>query len=254
MRPMALAAVSLLALPTGALAAKSNQQAQAVLNLPLLPVQIARDHVTLTQALGAFGVYVQGGYTLFGIELRAKDGKEPLVSLNLTPGSRLGDALRQIMAQMPGYEYEVVSQHMINIFPLGARKDQEDVLNIAVPQFDVTGADAVQILTSPMDFIPELAAWLWSRNPGESPKPTGYGGEVMRSTNPPVTLHLKNTTVRQILNAVSEATEQFPPDHQPLGWSYLYQPDQVLKTGGKHLWMFLFTAPKNWKPVTPKSS
>lgn len=214
------------------------------LNLSLFPAPITRNNLALSQALGTIGAYVQGGYVLFGVELRTKDGNEPLVSVNLLPGSHFGDGLDQILAQIPGYEYKLVSKHMINIYPIGAETDSKDLLNMPVPRFDAISMDPTQILTSPTEYIPELEARLHPRTPAQ---PYGYGGLTVRSNVPPVTLHLKNTTVRGILNAASEAMEEFPAQYQPVGWAYLLQPDPSLPAGGKHSWMFIFSAPKNWK-------
>lgn len=214
------------------------------LDLSLFPAPIMRNNLALSQALGTIGAYVQGGYVLFGVELHTKDGNEPLVSVNLPPGRHLRDGLRQIMVQIPGYEYKLVSEHMINIYPSGGERDSKDLLNTLVPQFDAISVDPIQILISPSEYIPELEARL---HPRTSAQPYGYGGVRTRSNLPAVTLHLKNTTVREILNAASEAMEEFPPQYQPVGWAYLFQPDPSLPAGGKHLWMFIFSAPKNWK-------
>ena len=71
------------------------------------------------------------------------------MNLNLPPDSHFEDGLRQIMTQIPGYEYELVSEHMINIYPIGAKRDSKDLLNTPVPQFDAISVDPTQILTSP---------------------------------------------------------------------------------------------------------
>jgi len=175
------------------------------------------------------------------------------VNLNLPPDSHFEDGLRQIMTQIPGYEYELVSEHMINIYPIGAKRDSKDLLNTPVPQFDAISVDPTQILTSPSEYIPELAARLRPTASAREPQPSGYGGVVARSNVPPVTLRLKNTTVRQILNAASEAMEEFPPQYEPVGWAYLLQPNPSLPAGGKHSWMFVFSAPKNWKAFQRRS-
>jgi hypothetical protein len=225
---------------------------QTVLSLPLFPADIVRNHISLTQALGVVGASVQGGFILFGLELHSKDGQEPTVSVDLPPESRFEDGLRQIMGQIPGYKYEVISEHMINIYPRGANKNPEDLLNTPVPQFDAVNVDPGGILTSPSDFIPELAVRLRPKT-SAGPQPSGFGGSVFRSNGPSITLHMKDTTVRQILNAASEVMEQFPPNHQPVGWTYLFQPDPASPGGGKHSWAFLFSAPRNWKQDAARS-
>jgi hypothetical protein len=230
-----------------------NHDEQTVLSLSLFPADIVRNHVPLTQALGVVGAYVQDGYVLFGLELHSKDGQEPIVSVDLPPESRFEDGLRQIMGQIPGYEYEVISGHMINIYPVGAKTDSRDLLNTPVPKFDLVDVDPARVLTSPADFIPELAVRLRPKT-AAGPQPSGAGGSVLRGAGiPTVTLHLKDTTVRQILNVASEDMEQFPPDRQPVGWTYLFQPDLASPSGGKHSWAFLFSAPRNWKQDAAKS-
>lgn len=165
------------------------------LDLSLFPARITRNNLALSQALGTIGADVQGGYVLFGVELHTKDGNEPLVSVNLPPGSHLGDGLRQIMVQIPGYEYKLVSEHMINIYPSGAERDFKDLLNTPVPQFDAISVDPIQILTSPSEYIPELAA---RPQPRMSAQPYGYGGVRTRSNVPAVTLHLRRQALLDV--------------------------------------------------------
>src|SRR2546429_78776 len=88
-----------------------NHYEQTVLSLPLFPAPISRTNTTLTQALGVVGASVQDGYVLFGLDLHSKDGQEPIVSVNLPADSHFEDGLRQIMSQIRGYEYEVISEH-----------------------------------------------------------------------------------------------------------------------------------------------
>jgi hypothetical protein len=164
------------------------------------------------------------------------------LSLGLPPEGRFGDGFRQIMGQIPQYEYEVASEHMINIYPIGAKNSSTR----PYLKFDAVDVDLGGILTGPADFIPELAVRLRRKTSG-GPQPSGTGGSALRDDVPAITLHMKNTTVRQILNAASEATEGFPPNHQPIGWTYLFQPEPASPSGGKHSWAFLFSAPRNWK-------
>jgi len=256
MKTTALGLVCMLTLAISALAQNpEGRSEQTVLSLRLFPAPITSTHIALTQALGLVGVYVQDGYILFGLELRSKDGQEPIVSVDLPSDSHLEDGLRQIMNQIPGYQYEVVSPHMINIYPVGAKKDSADLLNTPVPKFDAVNVDPTQVLTGPAGFIPELAVRLKPET-SAGPQPSGTVGDTFEAVNAPkVTLHLTNTTVRQILNAASEAMEQFPPDRQPIGWTYMFQPDPASPVaGGKHSWAFLFSAPNNWKKQAAKSA
>ncbi|HEV8383908.1 MAG TPA: hypothetical protein VGQ11_03475, partial [Candidatus Acidoferrales bacterium] len=196
----------------------------ALFQLPLFPVHIAQKNISLSKALEEIGVRVRNGYVLFGIEVHREDGKEPSVNLDLPPGSTLGDALQQVFRQLPNYSYELVSPHLINIYPAGTKTDPQDPLNIRVQRFEITNKQASDVLAAPHLFIAELQQRLTPPRAG-APQPSGSVGPRMRSTGPPVSLRLRGRTVRQILNAITEATEQFPPQYTPVGWVYSFQRD-----------------------------
>lgn len=223
-----------------------------VLNLPIFPAQLSQRDVPLTKTLGYVGSYVRRGYVLFGVELRLKNGQEPVVNVNLEPGSTLGDALRQIFDQLPGYRFEVLSAHMINIYPEDARWNPDDVLNLLVPRFDAVDVQPTDILVRPGDFIPELKARLAPKT-SRGPQPSGSIGPGISGSGPTITLHMNNATVREILNAVSEAMEQFPQNYEPVGWLYAFRPDPASPIGGAHTWRFLWSAPRDWKEEAEKA-
>ncbi len=214
------------------------------LSLPIFPVPIVREKVPLTKALSEIGARVTDGYALFGIEVRVKDGQEPVVNLHVEPPSTLQDALRQVFSQLPDYGFRVVSDHIVNVYPLAAKEDPNDVLNVRVTQLDIVDEQPSAVLTRPQDFIPELKDRLI---PKALRWPLTTSPEMLVDRGPTVSIHLKNATVRQILNAVSEATEQFPATSSPLGWAYSFQLDPQLPAGGKHLWSFHWSAPRHWK-------
>jgi hypothetical protein len=234
-------------LPVLLLALALSVQAAAgeadLLGLPLFPVPLVRQNVPLTQALSDVGAYVRNGYVLFGVELRLKDGKEPTVNVNLKPGSTLGDGVRQVLQQAPGYTFEIVSEHLINIYPVGANQDPGDLLNLRVPRFDAVNAQPGDILTHPEMFIPELEARLVRRRPGE---PSGVCGTFLPGVGP-ATLHLRGVTVRQILNAATKATEKFPAERPPLGWACTFKADPTLPAGGVYTWDVHWSVPHDWK-------
>lgn len=224
----------------------------ALFQLPLFPVHIAERNISLSKALEHVGVHVRSGYVLFGIEVQLEDEKKPLVSLDLPPGSKLGDALQQILRQLPNYQFEVVSPHLINIYPAGAKTDPQDPLNIRVDRFEITDEQASDVLAAPQLFIAQLQQRLTPPRVG-APQPSGSAGPRMRSSGPTVTVRLRNVTVREILNAITEATEQFPPQYAPVGWVYSFKRDPALPSGGKHSWAFLFSVPHNWKEEAEKA-
>lgn len=216
-----------------------------LLNLPLFPVPVSFTKIPITKALAEVGIRLRNGYVLFGIEVYLENGSEPMVDVKLKPPASLGEALRQIFRQIPEYKFEVISDHLINVYPSLAKQDPFNVLNTRVQRFEVVDEQADGILYSPGDFIPELNERLIpKRGP---PQPSGYSGPGLRSIGPGVTLHLENVTVRQVLNAVSEATTEFPANYSPLGWVYLFEPDPTSPVGGKHSWTVHWSAPSTWK-------
>lgn len=216
-------------------------QHPSTLELRLWPVVL---HASpLTKALSDIGAKVREGYVLFGAEILLEKGKEPVVDLNLDVGETVGDALQQIINQLPGYTFKAISPHIINVYPKGATEDPNDILNLRVPQFDAVNTHPSDVLSRPQHFISELKARL---TPQGSPQPTGYIDGI-HGSGPTVTVHLRNTTVREILNAVSEATDQFPATDAPLGWMYTFLRTSQSGTGGIHSWMFLWSAPSTWK-------
>ncbi len=226
--------------------APTRSQDSTLLKLPLSSEPLVRNRIPLTEALSEVGVQVREGWVLFGVEVRLKEGKEPIVSLHLPPNSTLGEALEQMFREAPDYKYEVAGAHLINIYPEGAKTNPENVLNIRVQRFDVVNEPPSSVLSAPQRFIPELNKRLTA--PPRAGEPTGTAGPVMRPVGGPrVTLHLRNVTVRQILNSVSEATQHSPAGFRPLGWVYSFQPDPASPVGGTHAWTSHGSVPSNWK-------
>lgn len=239
----------------GSPADKSPQP--ALLALPLFPVPSRPDKMPLTQALTEIGARVRGGYVLFGTEVALNEnGTQPSVRLDLPSGATLGDAVRHVLSQLEGYEFRIASNHIINIYPQSARKSRDNPLNVRVQRFNVAGAYPSDILSRPVSFIPELHAHL--RPPPQSGQPSGSFGPGISGGGPTISLNLNNVTVRDILNAVSHATEQFPPEYSPVGWVYSFRPDPKLPAGGEHSWTFHWSAPAGWKeaaenPTKPRN-
>ena len=124
--------------------------------------------------------------------------------------------------------------------------ERGDPLNLKVKRFDVKGARAGAILTWPERFIPELN----DRNRTRSPKGEKtnhidiYVGPV--AGGPAITLHLRNVTVREILNSVSEATEKTASKQTPLGWAYSPPSKSAPGKAAVEYWRLLETLPSNW--------
>ena len=217
----------------------AQQGGEGVLDLPLTSSP-AWKSIPLRDALGHLGSAVGGdSYVLFGLEEELYNGQDPRVDLEVEPEMTLGGALHEILAQLPPYELEVVSDHLINLRPVGAKQDTNNILNLVVPSFDAVSQPAYIILSAPLDVIPEL-------NEALTPKPEP-GKHVITlysrlggNDGPPITLHPRNATIRAILNAASEATEPFFPDQDPHGWVYAFDPDPPAGHL-KHSWQALFS-------------
>lgn len=228
----------------------------SLLELPLVEGLVSsgavpKDVVPLTDALSFMGNWVRGGYVLFGVEVRLEGGKQPAVKLQVEPGARLGSILHALLLQLPRYQFEVVSEHLIDIYPVGAKGDPKDALNLRVPAFDVAGVKAGAILNSPERFIPELKIRLTPKpEPGKQILELYVGGY---QAGPPVTLHFRNVTVRDILNGVSKAMEETSLGSRPLGWVYSFEraPDPQIPL--VHSWKSLYSLPYDWRSRMEKA-
>jgi hypothetical protein len=213
---------------------------------------IAQKSIPLTHALAQLGWHAQGGYVLFGVEVRLIGGREPTVNLEAPAGITVGAALRQVLQQLPSYRTKVVSQHLINIYPAGAWADPVDALNLRINQFDVSSRPPDVIMNLPTMFMPSLAEYLAQRKTGP-PLPVEPPSEWIESVGPKVTLHLRNMTVREILNRVSEASENLPARYLPGGWVASLRPDPALATGWAYSFRWFPTVPSTWKQQKPKA-
>jgi hypothetical protein len=213
---------------------------------------LSGDRVPFTLALQQLGGATRGGYVLFGIEVQTVDGKEPTVKLGIEPGTAFGDALRQLLVQVPGYRVEIISDHLVNIYPATAKGDPNDLLNLRVPRFDVESQRAGVILSWPERFIPELYQRLAAnKTSGSGQHIDLYVGAV--AIGPEITLHLSNVTVRQILNAVTEAADANAGVEAPLGWECSYEAKAAAGRGVLNTWRLLTTLPPDWREHVGKS-
>lgn len=213
---------------------------------------LTQKKTALTQALAELGRHCQGGYLLFGVEVQLRQRKEPPVDVDVPAGGTVGAALGQILRQLPGYRVAVVSQHLINIYPAGAETDPDDALNLRIKQFDVSSRPPDVIMNLPTMFMPGLAERLAQRKTGP-PLPVESRGEWIESVGPKVTLHLRNMTVREILNRVSEASEELLAKYLPLGWVASLRPDPALATGWAYSFRAFLTVPSTWKQQKRKA-
>jgi hypothetical protein len=242
--PLLIIAVSL----STRASASSRQRPRLSARTGGLPLEVHQ--VPLTQALEGLAIRIEQGYVLFGVEVYRYDVKEPVVDLNIPPYTSAEEGLRKIFKQVPEYTFAVLSDHFVSVYPRAAMADRADQLNLKVKRFDVEGESAGVIFTWPERFIPELKNRTAAALP-ESEKAHRvdiYVGPVAGGAL--VTLHLRDVTVRQILNAVSEATEKAAPIEGPLGWLYSPASKSPSGKGPVGYWRMFMTLPHNWLEQT----
>ena len=221
-----------------------GEEQSALLRLPLVPSGEEIRHRPLTSVLSNLGSRVRGGYVLFAVEVFLRQGKEPNVSLAGKPAGELGTALGEVLCQLPDYDMQVASAHLIEIFPRSARSDRQDLLNLRLATFDVADVSATTIIAHPRRFIPELSARLSPKAP-VSRRLESYTGPFSIPGRL-ITLRLRDVTLREILNRVSKATEQCGHDQGPVGWVYRVNSDDTPGVA-KHSWQVLSSLPSDWR-------
>lgn len=200
---------------------------------------------TLTQALGEIGMRVQDGFTSFGVVV---DAPEPLVEVYLPQATSLDDAIQRIVSQVPGYTYEAVSAHVIDVYPSSIRSDPNHPLNLRVANLQLTGITAIDLFSNPSRYIPELRTWPDRDNPqARGSLGPGLGSE----SSAVIRLDLHNVTIKQVLDAAAMADSTQPSlattrTQPPTGW--VFQRDTDPTTGKRNdKWSFMVTVPRNWR-------
>jgi hypothetical protein len=222
--------------------------ANPMTSLIVSPISI--DHkVALSEALGVLGTSIRGGYVLFGIDMRSVP--EPQVELSIGEATPLGVALAQIVGQARGYGYQSVSEHVIEVYALQESRDPADMLNIRVEKFSLQNVAAMNILANPPRYIPELKEYQLK---GKTVQACGSIGPGLGSDGPGISLDLHNVTIRDILNAVTEAdanvVEHVTLHDLPVGWVHKLEPDQ--EGHAVDTWSFLSPVPHDWETYSHK--
>jgi hypothetical protein len=215
------------------------------LSNPVSPLFLA--DVPLTTALSLLGYAVRDrGYVVFGMEiLLNKDGQEPHVTVNLLEGDTVQTAIESVLRQSPEYKWTVVSDHLVNIFPIQQTKN--DFLEIRLAQFEVKDEYPPNILANPTLFISELLRAIVTENSLPFGG-VGYGASYALGEGPHMTFSFKDLTIRDLFNRVTaEMIRSFPKDQPPVGWIYNVRPDPAVRSGRAHSWNSLRSVPiPNW--------
>jgi hypothetical protein len=160
----------------------------------------------------------------------------------------VGQILQRLCGEDPRYAFEVMNDsRIVNVYLTNARSDPRNLLNVRVSRFDVDGHVHPQTLIRSIDrYAPELGDYLdqkrrehWAR----TGLPRAFPGSVLSgdAPAPKVSIHLRDLTIREILNAIVLYTS----DHRhalgfsfPLSWKYEFVVDPAAPTGlgGKPKW------------------
>ena len=126
--------------------------------------------------------------------------------------------------------FEVLDSRLIHVFPRDAKRDRTDLLNVGVHDLKLTARYDI-LLQYPEYIIPELQTEVARRS-----KTGGFAGSMLGNPNAQqVTVATLSGTVRDVLNAVAEKTEDLPGT-TPSGWIYTFQIDSALPMGGRPHW------------------
>ncbi|SRR5712692_7327801 len=200
-------------------------------DIRLMEIPLDLEKVPLTRALSSIAVRANKEFLVFGVEEVVENGQEPLVSAHIDGSSTVREALTQVVASVPGYTFEVVAPHLIDVFPKDARSDPSDLLNVNVSKLELVNVAPSNFLNNPARFIPELKAALTKG------VPQGCSiGPGLFDKAPVVTVHVASSTVRQDLNLVSEASIA-SAQNGGIAYGWIYQREKFpSKTFPAHIW------------------
>lgn len=202
------------------------------------PLDLHVDKFTVRQAsiiyaLRVLRTSVAEHMLLFGLEV-APYTDEPERNLTFSlERSTVREILDEIIRQDPQYQYEVIDEQLIHMFPRRAKDDPTDLLNVRVDRFQVSGVGYEELIQYLPHHVPELQLEMLRRA-----KAGGVVASILSSYGvPEVTLELENVTVRDILNRVAQETEQFRGmEFGPTGWLYTFRIDETVPLGGHPHW------------------
>lgn len=171
----------------------------------------------------------------------------PRMSLDLT-NTTVEKILHRLCEEDQRYEYRPVAGEMVDIFPKGSLDNPDDLLSVKVREYRVDRPEwPGGVITTIAQDAPELKELLerkkqeWLKKRGGLPG--GSPGSILSGNGipPRFVLHLKNVTVRQILNAISlESVRMFKNGnvYAPSGWEYDFIISAIAPTtlGGYPQW------------------
>ncbi len=198
----------------------------------------AVDQASVVEALRVLRGSVHGDFVLFGLEV-APYQSEPKRNLTFEiDRGTVRDVLQEIVMRDPHYTYEVVDEHLINVFPLGAKEDPKNLLNVMIKNFQITEIGCDRLIRYLDSHVRELNSAIMERS--RVAGQLGWGrasSQVYGIGIPKVSLSASNLTVRELLNRIAQETEQLQgQEHGPTGWIYTFRVDESVPLGGHPRW------------------
>jgi hypothetical protein len=215
---------------------------QTVLSIPV------SHKAPLTQALAEVASHIHQGFTSFGMVVELP---EPVVEVYLPEEMPLDDAIHRIVSQASGYSYEMISDHLIDVYPVATRSDPDQPVNVRVGHLRLASTPVMDLFSDPARYIPELQAF---RDKGKPVRACGNIGPGLSSTSSArVDLDLHDLTVKQVLDSAAIADSSLRDQasirtQPPVGWVLRYKTDPLTHER-KDEWSFIVTVPRDWREL-----
>ncbi|HVN81164.1 MAG TPA: hypothetical protein VMW38_19405, partial [Terriglobia bacterium] len=122
--------------------------------------------------------------------------KENNLSLELT-NTTVTDILSALCRLDPRYTYELVEIDLIDVYPVGAKQDKSDLLNLQIKQTSITGQEDLRnIIYRLPSYVSELGSYLEEKRQAYSARTgvpyTTLGADMRGNMQPEVNIQLSN--------------------------------------------------------------
>jgi len=180
-------------------------------------------------------------------EIPQASGQQQLKPISIELHNETVDTiLNRFVAADSRYIYEITDDSVINVFPLGAKNDPANFLNIRVSKFAVHERALPQSIFRRIGvYAPELREYLKKKAQEHAAqtgdRPAGIAGSIISGgMEPRIDIEMQNVTVREILNAFALYTVKLSrdPNWFSLGWKYefIINPEAETGLGGYPKW------------------
>jgi hypothetical protein len=149
------------------------------------------DHGDIDSALRSLRL-IAPEIIVFGFEKVADiDGvKDNLITIDVTDTS-LGKIIQLITKQDPRYYYDIVGNRLIEVYPVGSKKESTNLLNLRIDKVFIEEKCApTRIISRFPEYLPELSYLIKKSG-------TLVGAEMRGNMDPEIRINLHNVKVRE---------------------------------------------------------